>query len=332
MTAERLLACLRERLGGGIDFAAPPAPLSGGFDTTVSAFRLKGAPADWSGELVLRVMSFAVSAMRVRREAATHAALVEAGFPAPRVLLTETDGEVLGRPFLIMERVPGETMWSAIVGPNGRLGRLPAMPRQMGEVHARVHGIAGEALLASARRFDVDPDLVTLVGEVRRIRTRIEEAGAAGLLPGAAWLEAKMPPPAQPQVLCHGDFHPLNIMVQDERVTGVIDWAQAIAAEPAFDIAASRVLGRFANLSTSPWVRGPLGLARLLLLRRYRLSYCAHRALDERNLPYFEAVRVLSALAFAAERPGPGNPWGAPHILATLYRHFEQVAGVRVRI
>jgi aminoglycoside phosphotransferase (APT) family kinase protein len=141
-----------------------------------------------------------------------------------------------------------------------------------------------------------------------------------------------MPPPTQPEVICHGDFHPLNVMVQGERVTGVIDWPQAIAAEPAYDVAATRMLGRFANLSASPWVRAPLGLARPLMLGRYALAYRAHRPLDERNIPYFEALRVLSALTFAGERPGPGNPWGAPHTLAALYRHFEQIAGVRVRI
>jgi aminoglycoside phosphotransferase (APT) family kinase protein len=332
MVAERLLACLRARLGSGIDFAAAPAALSGGFDTTVMAFRLNGAPAEWSGDLVLRVMSFAASAMRVRREAATHAALVEAGFPAPRILLAETDGEVLGRPFLIMERVPGETLWASIVGPNGRLGRLPAMPRQLGEVHARLHGIPGEALLESARKFEVDSELVTLGGEVRRIRTRIEQAGVTGLLPGASWLERNMPPPAQPEVICHGDFHPLNIIVQDDQVTGVIDWAQAIAAEPAFDVAASRVLARFANLSASLLMRGPVGLGRQLIFWQYERAYRAHRRLDTRNMRYFEAVRGLSALAFAGERPGPGNPWDVAHVRAALYRHFAEITGVHVRI
>ena len=72
MPSERLLACLRARLGDGIDFAISPASLSGVFDTTVSTFRLNGAPADWSSDLVLRVMGFAASAVRVRREAATH--------------------------------------------------------------------------------------------------------------------------------------------------------------------------------------------------------------------------------------------------------------------
>lgn len=332
MMAERLLACLRARLGPGIDFSAPPAALSGGFDTSIFAFRLKGAPADWSGELVLRVMAFAASALRARREAATHAALVESGFPAPRILLVETQGEVLGKPFLVMERLPGETMWSAAVGPGGGLGRLWGMPRQLGEIHARLHGVPGIALLECAARFEVDPILVTLGGEVRRLRARIGEAGVAGLLPGAAWLEAKMPPPAESEVICHGDFHPLNIMVQGDRITGVIDWAQAIAAEPAYDVAATRVLGRLADPNLPRWAHAAIGIARRLMLRRYMNVYRALRPLEPRNLPYFEALRILSALTFAGERPGPGNPWGTAPVVAALKREFEQISGVAVRL
>jgi aminoglycoside phosphotransferase (APT) family kinase protein len=332
MIAERLRSRLRKRLGEGIDFAAPPAALSGGFDTAIFAFRLTGAPADWSGELILRVMPFAGSAMRVRREAATHAALVEAGFPAPRILLAETDEAALGKPFLIMERLPGRTMWEAIVGKDGRLARLVALPGQLAEIHARMHRVKGEALLASARAHAVDRNLVTLAGEVRRLRRRIDEAGLGGLRRGADWLERNMPAPAEPEVICHGDFHPLNVMVKDDRVTGVIDWAQAIVAEPAYDVGATRVLGRFADPHLPRWAHGPIGIARQLILRRYRQVYRTLRPFEERNVPYFEAVRVLSALTFAGERPGPGNPWGAPHTVAVLTQAFERISGVAVHI
>jgi hypothetical protein len=37
--SDRLLGHLRERLGAGVEFADAPAPLSGGFDTTILAFR-----------------------------------------------------------------------------------------------------------------------------------------------------------------------------------------------------------------------------------------------------------------------------------------------------
>src|SRR5262245_45875116 len=122
--SDRFLAYLRTKLGADVGFDRLPVRLTGGFDTSTFAFRLKDAPAEWSRDLILRVMGFAASAVRVRREAATHAALVGAGFPAPRILLAEPDGEVLGKPFLIMERLAGGTMWAAIVGPNGRFGRL----------------------------------------------------------------------------------------------------------------------------------------------------------------------------------------------------------------
>jgi aminoglycoside phosphotransferase (APT) family kinase protein len=330
-TSDRLLAYLRARLGSGVEFAAPPVPLSGGFDTTVMAFALRGVPAEWQGDLILRVMGFAASAVRVRREAATHAALVEAGFPAPRILLAEPEGAALGKPFLIMERIAGETMWTSIVGPNGRLRRLLDMPRQLGEIHAQLHGIAGATLLASARRFDVDPDLLTLAGEVRRLHRRAEEAGLSGLLPGTTWLQRNLPAPAQPETICHGDFHPLNIMVDGERFTGVIDWPQAIVAEAAYDVGATRLLGRFANLNDVAWIRGASDLARRRMLHRYELAYRTRRPLDGRNIPFFEAMRGLSALIFAGERPGPGNPWGAPHTVAALCRHFRQIAGVELR-
>ena len=52
-----------------------------------------------------------------------------------------------------------------------------------------------------------------------------------------------------------------------------------------------------------------------------------------RNLPYYEAIRLLSALTFTGEaRPQAGNPWNAPHTKARLARQFERVSGVRLRI
>src|SRR5439155_7741323 len=40
---DRLLQCLRERLGNAVAYAEPPMPLSGGFDTSIYALRLTSA-------------------------------------------------------------------------------------------------------------------------------------------------------------------------------------------------------------------------------------------------------------------------------------------------
>jgi aminoglycoside phosphotransferase (APT) family kinase protein len=329
--SHRLLGHLRARLGAGVGFADAPAPLSGGFDTTILAFRLSGAPAEWERPLILRVMTRGDSAPRVLREAAVHAAVVEAGFPAPRVLLQETELAPLGLPFLVMERLPGETMWSAAA--KAGLPAFLAMPRRLAELQARLHRLSGDGLRNSARALGVDLSAMSVQADVQRLRERIAREGLQGLLPGADWLASNLPAPAQAEVICHGDFHPLNIMMDGERLTGVIDWANTVIAEPVYDIASLRTIALYADPGVPAAARGVTSLMRRLMVRRYMSVYRATAPLQTRNLPYYEAVRILSALTFAGEqRPQAGNPWNASHTVKRLVRRFERISGVRVRI
>ncbi len=167
--------------------------------------------------------------------------------------------------------------------------------------------------------------------DVERLGARIAREGLTRLLPGAEWLKRECPTPAQAEVICHGDFHPLNIMVHDGRLSGVIDWAGAAIAEPAYDLAGLRVIALHADPGMPAWARGPASLVSRLMVRHYMKVYRAASALDTRNLPYYEAIRLLSALAFAGEqRPQAGNPWNAPHTVATLLRQFERISGLRL--
>ena len=181
--ADRLLSHLRKRLGAGVDYADAPAPLSGGFDTTILAFRLDGAPADWSRPLILRVMTRADFGPRVLREVAVHEALVQAGFPAPRVLLHDADLAPLGLPFLVMERLPGGTMWSAL-GKGDLPAQFLALPRRLAELQARLHRLDGEGLAERARAFGIDPATMGVTADVQRLHQRIARAGADGAVAG----------------------------------------------------------------------------------------------------------------------------------------------------
>ena len=265
----------------------------------------------------------------MRREAATHAALVAAGFTAPRVLASEPEGSVLGAPFLIMERLPGRNMVASVKQTPLRFFRLL---RELALVHAQMHRVPGEALLASAREHGLDPALFTLVGELDRLTRRIERAGLHGLLEAMAWMQRHRPAPAAPEVVCHGDCHPFNVVMAEGRPSGVVDWSQAIAAEPAFDVAATRVVLEFPSAGEPAWVRWPVAAVRGMAARRYLGFYRAEAKLDMRNMDYFEAFRILAGLIFAGERTGPGNPWRAPHVLPRICRRFEVLTGVGVRL
>ena len=304
----RLLDCLRARLGAAAAYAEPPTPLSGGFDTIIHALRLRDVAGDWSGPLVLRIMTRGTSGARVRREAAAHAALDEAGFPVPRVLLAEPDPTPLSAPFLIMQRLPGETMWSAAAKARS-VAAYFAMPRRLAEIHARMHGVSGDLLRDSARTFGLDLATMGVKARVEDVGRRIDRAGLGGLSEGARWLVRNRPVPAQSEVICHGDFHPHNIMVDDGKLSGVIDWADVTLAEPAYDIAGLRVIALHADQGVPRWARPATDLVRRLMVDRYMRAYRAAAPLERRNLPYYEAIRLLSALVFTGEaRPQAGNP------------------------
>jgi len=256
---------------------------------------------------------------------------VQSGFPAPRVLLHDTELAPLGLPFLVMERLPGETMWSAAA--KASVPAILAMPRRLAELQARLHRLGGERLRDSARAFGVDPAAMSVQADVQRLRQRIAREGLAGLLRGADWLVGHLPLPAQAEVICHGDFHPLNLMTEGHRLSGVIDWANAGVGEPAWDIAGLRIIALYADPGVPAWARGAATVARRLMVRRYMNVYRAAAPLETRNLPYYEAIRILSALTFAGERrPQPGNPWNAPHTVKRLSREFARITGVRVRL
>jgi aminoglycoside phosphotransferase (APT) family kinase protein len=329
----RLLEHLRANLGTEVAFAVPPIPFSGGFDTTTAAFSLSGAPPEYSCDLVLRLMPQADQGVRVTREAATHAALVAEGFPAPRVLMMSADPAALGRPFLIMERLEGDHMFANIFGRNGRIGRITGLSRTLADVQLRLHDVPGDCLHTSARKFGLDRAIFTVDGVIQRLAWHSERAGLTSLVASAAWLAENRPAPAMAEVICHGDLHPLNVVMAGDELSGVVDWSQAIAAEPAYDVAATRVLMQFGPVDVAAWLRPVVDRARAIPIRRYLRFYRAARPFDERNMAYYESLRVFFALVDAGTTlPGRPNAWGAPHTLAALYRHFERITGVRARL
>jgi Ser/Thr protein kinase RdoA (MazF antagonist) len=62
--------------------------------------------------------------------------------------------------------------------------------------------------------------------------------GPPGLLDALAALPQAAAP--LPSVLCHCDFHPGNVLVEDGAVSGVVDWSGARFAPRGFDVALTR--------------------------------------------------------------------------------------------
>lgn len=295
---ERLLEYLRSTLGDAkLAYAEPPARIVGGYDTTIYALRLSAAPGEFGRPLILRVFRDDTEPVRPRFERAVQNAVASLGFPAPRVLLAGERSDAFGAAFLLMARVPGERMLERM----WRIG-FHRMARLLGKTHARLHGLDVRAFRRSLGDQDsalVETGPAPLLDMLER---RAAAASLQGLRSAITWLWAHQPPEAARLALCHGDFHPLNILLVGDEVRGVIDWTLSRVADPAFDVGATIALFRHGPIDLPAALQPLADMARQLLLTAYLRAYLRERSLDRHVLRYYEALRSVLLLLEAGEK------------------------------
>ena len=229
---------------------------------------------------------------RSRSGASTH------DYPAPAVLAVFGPGELLDLPVQVMQRGPDSTLLDAVKhapwrAPRWSTGsphctsvcmpcRLTTGPRPT----ARVWCSGGCGSCAGSWRH------TTTRGCPRR--SRVEP-----LLPE---LEAG------PIVACHGDFHPLNVLV-DGDTSMVIDWTDAALGDRHGDVARTSLLFYFgAALATSNRAaKAALGGAQGWLSKRYLRAYRRSAPIDPDRVRRWEAVHLLHGWAQILEAHDRGG-------------------------
>ena len=123
--------------------------------------------------------------------------------------------------------------------------------------------------------------------------------------------------------LCHGDLHPLNVLVDGERAS-VIDWTDAGMGDRPGDVARTALLFRVAAVAaTSRAERGVLHALAPLLARRYLRAYARHLPLDPARLRLWEPVHLLHG--WAQLEAGDERSQDVSPVLGTwLRQRFEQ--------
>jgi len=195
------------------------------------------------------------------REAGILAALEEAGVPAPRVFGVEEHERRWG---LLMEWVAG-TVWAEamLAGDAEAEMHLAAMAR----LHTGIHARTVPALATQKARLTNHIGRTPLLAEPLRKR----------LLDGLA---------GQPEGdrLCHGDFHPWNILGELDSPM-VIDWLDASLGVPAADACRSYVL---------------MAKARPQLAEAYAEAYAAAAGIARSEidgwLPFVAAARLAEGV------------------------------------
>lgn len=229
---------------------------------------------DWGNGRVLRLLWRAERAPSLDREEAALRAASAAGAPVPAPFERVSRD---GRPGLVMERAWGPDLLT-------RLGARPwtvlAVGRTLGVLQAQLHRV---------RAPDTLPELKGLVREAVAARRDLVPdhlaARADGLLhelPGG-------------DRLCHGDFHPANVLLTAQGPR-VIDWSSASRGDPMADVARTLLLIRLAEIPehAPTLVRRLDRLGRRLMLASYLRAY-GH--LDRQLIEHWQRLLLIGRLA-----------------------------------
>jgi aminoglycoside phosphotransferase (APT) family kinase protein len=297
---ECLLAVLRMATGNPrLDFAAPPEPLTGGFWAELLAFRLTGAPPGLDGDLVARVMPDPVLA---RKETIVQAEVARSGFPTPNVRAAGGPGDGLGRAFMVMDRAPGTPLLAGLSGARA-LAQLPrlaaAIPEMLAVTMSELHRLDPGPL---RRQLGADRAVVpTVAGLLEHLRAMSEAHDRKDLAGTARWLAAN-PLPAAPEVICHGDLHPFNLLAGPGGTATVLDWSAAMLGPRAYDVAFTTVILTDPPLAVPAPLRPVAGAAGRALSRRFEHRYRRHSgvAIDRGSLRWHQALIRLRALVEVA--------------------------------
>ena len=153
------------------------------------------------------------------------------------------DGEILGRPGIVLDFVDGPQLGAhAAASDDAERRRLAG---QLAETLAAVHGAGADAAPNRyARPVSWDDYVDELIAAWRQVEANHAERNPF-LRYVACWLEAHKPPPA-PLTLVHGEFQAGNVMIDAQGRMQVIDWEYAHIGDPRFDLGWCQNVAAFA--------------------------------------------------------------------------------------
>jgi len=226
---------------------------------------------------VLRLARTAAFRQAVERERVALLAAGRSGAPVP-ALFERVD--VDGRPGLVLERLDAHDLLHGLLR---RPWELALVPWVLARVHASLHeGVAPTEL----------PDLRTEV--VERLRSDLVPSDVRH---AALRRLSELPDDDR---LCHGDFHPGNVLRRRGGGYAVIDWKAATRGDPAADIARTRLL------LVGAWIpgAGPRALQLLLtpfrwaLYSLYLAAYRHWRRVERRTVAAWLPVLAAARLSY----------------------------------
>jgi aminoglycoside phosphotransferase (APT) family kinase protein len=284
--------------------------LASGWETTVFEFMIESVSKAFAAipvgrSMVLRFYQGSAADAKGAREHATISSLFATGYPVPRLYAFEADHGALGAPFLIMQRLVGGPLFTVRSFPSAFKTFSMAFFSFV-RAQSRLHKLdpANAGLREIPRAYTPIGDAAADSPLLDRVLAIIAHRVETGPLPGLREALNLVTERAakfrrSPDSLVHMDYHPLNVMVNGVRVTGVIDWVNTDVGDRHLDAAMTAVILSSSALEKPRWMRDNVvgnGL-RASFAALYMPLYHAMAPMDFERFRYCQAVAALLRLS-----------------------------------
>jgi len=307
-----LIGYLRKELDSkAVDYREPLTRLTGGYETLICRFQLNGVDERLSKPLIIRIFTENSDPRQALMESTVQNALADLGYPVPVVYGTCTDKTILSGAFFIMDYCEGETFENT---------PLDQVFDVLGKSHARLHNIDPKPIVKKITEGSLDIGLLSFESRLEWLRTNVN-LNFNWLNEAVEWLFENRPNDPEILSVCHGDFHPMNLLFNDGKVQAILDWSLFLIGDPAMDVAWTIFLITIPMKLISPDLDSEQ--IREMYLKGYRKT----KPLDETNISYYGTVRSVIALTEGVQ----GHAiWRHPEIIQLLRTSIYEITGVNI--
>ena len=224
----------------------------------------------WGDTQVLKLFAAEREVAAIDAEARVSQVVHESGLPTPG---THGIVEVEGRHGIVYDRASETSMLGQL---SAKPWKLFAFGRMLAELHTSVHECRVDQLPSQHEQLE----RLIARAELPAARRDIALARLRELPEGAA--------------VCHGDFHPDNVLVNGDAAT-IIDWTTACVGNPVADFARTSLILQLGAPppSFSLWTRITIRIGRALFHRSYTKRYRRMRRLSARDVqPWMLPIAV----------------------------------------
>ena len=223
-----------------------------------------------------------------------------ADLPAPDLIAVDANGEHCGVPATLVARLEG----SVVLEPTDRKQWV----RGLAETAARIHRVDAAGFRWKYRRYNAGVPLAV----PRWSKQQEAWAKAIEIVDG--------PPRSYSECFVHRDYHPSNVLWQNDRVSGVVDWVNGCRGPAGIDVA---------------WCRHNLAnLHGVSVADEFLAAYVAEAGSEFKYDPYWDLMSVVELL------PGPPSMYegwrasGVPNISNAVMRERvdDYVASIVARL